>query len=82
MIWVTHAIHTSDYCLHVTFSDGTEGDVDLKETIISDSRHLFQELRDIERFRKFRVDMDTVVWDNGLDLAPEYLYDHAQIMAR
>lgn len=81
MVWVTHATYIGDYCLHVTFSDGTEGNVDLKETIFNDPRRLFQELRDIERFKKFRVDMDTVVWENGLDLAPEYLFDHVHVVA-
>jgi hypothetical protein len=28
-----------------------------------------------------RVDMDTVVWDNGFDLAPEYLHARTRAAA-
>jgi hypothetical protein len=38
---------------------------------------VFEPLRDPARFREFRLDreMNTVVWPNGADLAPEFLYD-------
>jgi hypothetical protein len=29
-------------------------------------------------FKKVRVSYDTVEWENGLDLDPEYLYEHSQ----
>jgi hypothetical protein len=29
----------------------------------------------IELFSQVSVDMDTLVWPNGFDLAPEYLYE-------
>lgn len=37
---------------------------------------VFTSLKDIDLFSKFSVDveLDTVVWSNGLDLAPEFLY--------
>lgn len=82
MIWVTHATYAGAYRLSLVFSDGTEGEVDLKEVIANDPRPIFKQLRDIELFKKFRVDMDTVVWDNGLDLAPEFLYDQVHALAR
>lgn len=82
MIWVTHANYAGAYRLNLTFSDGTEGEVDLQEIIANDPRPIFKELRNIDLFKKFRVDMDTIVWDNGLDLAPEFLYDQAHMMAR
>ena len=82
MIWVTHANYAGAYRLKLTFSDGTEGEVDLQEIIVNDPRLIFRELRDVDLFKKFRVDMDTVVWENGLDLAPEFLYDKAHMMVR
>ena len=73
MIWVTDAKALPDYRLQVRFSDGTEGDVDLREFIESDARPVVSALRDRSAFVAIRVEMDTVVWANGFDLAPEFL---------
>jgi hypothetical protein len=74
MIWVTDAEHVGNYLARVRFTDGSERVVDLTETIFGDPRPIFAELRKPAAFRQLRVGMDTLVWDNGLDLAPEYLY--------
>jgi len=74
MIWLTAAQHLGDHRVRLTFSDGAEGVVDLHATIFADPRPIFRSLRDVAEFRRFRVEMDTLVWTNGLDLAPEYLY--------
>ena len=80
MIWVTEAKALPDFRLWVRFSDGTEGKVNLKDFIANDTRPIVAALRDPLAFSALRVDMDTVVWDNGFDLAPEFL--HAQAKAR
>ncbi len=74
MIFVTDAQYEGGYKLRVGFNDRRVGVVDLEDTLRTDHRAIFRELQDVEKFKKFRVDMDTVVWDNGLDLAPEFLY--------
>lgn len=81
MIWVTEARALPDYRLYLRFSDGTEGEVDLKVLIAEDSRPVVAELRDPATFAAIRVDMDTVVWSNGFDLAPEFLYEKAHARA-
>jgi hypothetical protein len=30
---------------------------------------------DLNKFKTVRLDMDTLCWDNGVDFAPEYLYE-------
>lgn len=75
MKWITEAKHIDSYKLWLKFNDNTEGVVDLESTIINDRRKIFKELRNQEQFKRFKVDADTIVWENGLDLAPEYLYD-------
>ena len=47
----------------------------MKVVICNDKRPVFRELVDITKFRQFKVDFDTIVWRNGLDIAPEFLYD-------
>ncbi len=81
MIWVTDARTLPDYRLWVRFSDNIEGEVDLKDFIASDPRPIVAALRDAAMFSAIRVEMDTVVWSNGFDLAPEFLYERAKAHA-
>ena len=78
MIWVTDAKALPEFRLHVLFSNGTEAEIDLKEFIAADHRPIVAELRNPETFAAIRVEMDTVVWANGFDLAPEFLYAQAR----
>lgn len=73
MLNIIKAKYIKDYKLEVAFDDNKKGVVDLKETIENDHREIFQELQDQKKFKRIKVDMDTVVWENGLDLAPEFL---------
>lgn len=78
MIWVIKAKYEGDYRVFVEFNDGRAGIVDLRQAILNDQREIFRPLRNPDYFRRFRVDMDTLVWDNGADFAPEFLYEHLQ----
>ena len=75
MVWIKEAEYIEDYKIHVTFNTDESGIIDLKEVIFNDKRPVFRELVDNTKFRQFEVDFDTIVWKNGLDLAPEFLYD-------
>ena len=75
MKWITDAKHIEAYKIWLKFNDDTEGIIDLEPTIINDHRTIFKTLQDEREFKRFKVDADTIVWDNGLDLAPEYLYE-------
>ena len=81
MIWVTEAKALQDYRLWLRFSDGSEGNVDLQDFILGDSRPIVAALRDPVVFEALRVEMDTVVWKNGFDLAPEFLYARVRTRA-
>ena len=62
------------------FSDGTEGRVDLSGEL---QGPIFEPLRDPGYFSQLRVDpeLDTIVWPNGADFAPEFLYERARLAA-
>jgi Protein of unknown function (DUF2442) len=81
VIWVTDAKHLGGYRLWVRFSDKSEGEIDLTDLVMNDKRQIVAALRDPTEFSALRVDMDTVVWDNGFDLAPEYLHTRAKAAA-
>ncbi len=73
MYWVTEARSLQPYRVWLRFSDGVEGVADLAALIQADHRAIVRELQDPALFSDVRVEHDTVVWRNGLDLAPEYL---------
>ena len=78
MISVTDAKFLDNYKIYVVFNDLKKATLDLKSVIFNDHREIFKALQNIDEFKKFKVAADTIVWENGLDLAPEYLYSLAQ----
>ena len=64
------------YRIEVRFDDGRQGVADLAEAL---KGPLFEPLRDPGAFRDFHIDEElrTIVWSNGADLAPEYVYYQA-----
>ena len=70
---VISAKYVGNYKIKVIFDDSTSGIADFKETIFTDHLDLIRELKDLEKFRDFKIDADTIVWGNGLDLAPEFI---------
>jgi hypothetical protein len=75
MAWVVDSKYLQQYQIWIKFNDGKEGIVDLADLILNDSREIISQLKDLKRFKSFKVEMDTIVWSNGADLAPEYLYE-------
>jgi hypothetical protein len=61
------------YVLEVTFSDGVCRRVDVEPLLWGE---VFEPLRDFALFSQVAVDPElaTVVWPNGADISPEYLY--------
>jgi hypothetical protein len=73
MIRVVAARPLSDSLIWVRFSDGVEAEIDLGDELHGT---VFEPLRDAAYFRKVKVnpEIHTVVWPNGADFAPEFLY--------
>ncbi|MDR2543662.1 MAG: DUF2442 domain-containing protein [Treponema sp.] len=75
MIWVVKAELKDLYNVFVEFNDGMSGIIDFKEKLEKDHRQIIKELLDINKFKTVKVNLDTLCWDNGVDFAPEYLYE-------
>ena len=80
ILHVKEAKYLHDYVIWIKFNDGIEGEVDLEQELAGE---IFGPLKDKELFKSFEVDpmLETIVWKNGADLAPEFLHDNVKIPA-
>jgi hypothetical protein len=73
---VLEARYVRDRIVWLRFNDGTCGEVDLSEEL---DGPLFGPLRDVEQFKRFTITCHTLAWENGADLAPEFLREHVRV---
>jgi hypothetical protein len=70
---IIEAKYVGDYKLWLKFNDGTEGRIDLLSELYGE---IFEPLKDISYFKQFRIQGNTIAWENGADFAPEFLREH------
>jgi len=77
ILHVTDVQYLQNYQLKLTFNDGVAGIVDLSNELWGE---MFEPLKDPVLFSQVRLDkeLDTIVWVNGADLAPEFLHNLIQ----
>ncbi|MGD0728393.1 MAG: DUF2442 domain-containing protein [Spirochaetia bacterium] len=75
---VIHAEYLGEYKIRLRFADGAEGDVDLSSELYGE---IFEPLKDKNLFRRFSIhaEFGTLVWANGADIAPEFLYEISRL---
>ena len=73
---VTNARYVEGYKVQVSFNNGREGVADLASIL---KGPVFELLKNKSKFSAFIVDeeLETLVWPNGADVAPEYIYFQA-----
>lgn len=71
------ARHLGGYRIALRWADGSAGELDLTGELWGE---MFERLQDGQEFAGFRIDeeLGTLVWPNGADLAPEFLYECAR----
>lgn len=74
MRYITDAKYINGFCFEVEFNEGIVKKVDLKNYLDGE---IFQPLHNIDYFKKgkFSIELDTIVWENGADFSPEFLYE-------
>lgn len=74
MHFVKNVRYVSEYKLLLTFEDGVVKLVDMEPHIDGE---IFEPLKNIDYFKAVRVnpDIDTIVWENGADVSPSFLYE-------
>ncbi|HHT9124764.1 MAG TPA: DUF2442 domain-containing protein [Candidatus Brocadiia bacterium] len=70
---VLEAEYVKDYKVKLKFNDEIQKIVDLESYV--EKGGIFSELKDKEYFKKFFIDLNTLCWPNGADIAPERLYE-------
>jgi hypothetical protein len=77
MIKIVKAEYLSGYQLHLTFSDGAQGNYDLapllaKETVLTKA------LKNHDAFKACFLELGALCWKNGLELSPAAIYRELQ----
>jgi hypothetical protein len=72
MLEVAAAQYLDGHRIRIRFNDGAEGVVDLTDALWGP---MFEPLKAPDIFRRFEVSpiLHTIFWENGADIAPEYL---------
>lgn len=73
LIWVIEANYVEGYIIDFTFNDGVKKQIDLSDCL---SGEIYKPLQNIEEFKKFKTSDWSIVWANGADIAPEFLYSY------
>jgi hypothetical protein len=70
--------YLSDYKLLVLFENNVKKIIDLENYLEGE---IFEPLKDKDYFKTVKVDndIDTIVWDNGADLSPDFLYEIGEL---
>ena len=71
---LTEAKYVDGYIIWISFSDGSEGEVDLESQLYGE---VFEPLKDKTYFKTFTIhpELKVLSWDCGADFAPEYIYN-------
>jgi hypothetical protein len=64
-----------DYALQVSFADGLNGRVEMREMIFGKCAGVFAQLANEQEFNRVFVEGSAVGWASGLDLAPDAMYE-------
>lgn len=77
---IVDAQHAGAHRVWLKFADGLTGEIDLADDLWGP---VIEPLKDVSVFAQLRADteLDTVVWPNGADFAPEFLYQRLQQVA-
>ena len=68
---VKSVVPTDDYVLKIVFDNGEYGTLDIKPFL---NFGVFRRLQDQNVFKRVKVSFDTIEWDGGIDLDPEFIY--------
>lgn len=70
------AVHAQqDHILHLVFANGENGLLDMKPYL---EFGVFSRIKYPDSFSKVKISFDTIEWESGADLDPEFVYSKCQ----
>ncbi|MDP6779719.1 MAG: DUF2442 domain-containing protein [Candidatus Latescibacteria bacterium] len=72
---IVKVVPQEDFTLLIGFDNGEGGILDMKPHL---GFGAFRKIADYESFSSVRVAFDTIEWDCGVDLDPEFVYSKCQ----
>lgn len=81
MHFIREAEYAGNHRVRLVFEDGSVRVADLGPHLEGE---IFEPLKDLEYFRTLRVepDLDTIVWENGADMSPDFLFEISEVVTR
>ena len=73
---ITKVSPKKDYVLKIQFDNGESGILDMKQFL---DFGVFKRLKDQGIFNNVRVSFDTIEWETGIDLDPEFIYEQCKM---
>lgn len=73
---VVSAKYVGGFVIATRFDDGTEKQIDISQWFKGGP--VFKPLKDSRFFKRFFIEAGTLAWPNGVDIAPEALYETAE----
>lgn len=73
LIWITNANYLKDYKIELEFNTNKKGVFDFENHLHT---KLFLPLKELETFKKFKLNSWTLEWENGADFSPEFLLEN------
>jgi len=80
LIKIIDAVLKDNYTVYVEFNDGKKGVIPFKEILETDHRQVIRVLIQKEIFETLKIKLNTLCWDNGVDFAPDFLYQQVEVI--
>ncbi len=74
---VSEVTTNEDFSLNIVFDTGEKRLLDMTPYL---DFGVFKKLRNLEKFKRARVAFDTIEWDEGVDLDPEFIYEKSELI--